>query len=326
MANKRRKSKEKKLPLSAKTVLLNSVVRLGLIGALVSLLSAFSYLHLWFDLLSNFRIQYIVLIFIALCVSLISRKYVALIVLMFCFGVHILEVAQSQWPVASTGVPDVRSIRVMTSNVHASNSNYQEKIDYVNDVKPDVVVILEYTHAWHSALSVGLEEYMHRVTFPSTGPFGIGLYSKLPVLESAEHILGANGRPSIDAVLAVGNQKIRVLGTHPPPPLGQEFFNERNQHLMNLASLVLSNDSPTVVLGDLNITPWSYFFKSFVEQGNLIDGRRGFGILPTWPVPIPLLQIPIDHIVVSEDIVVTTMEASDGLGSDHRAIWADIKF
>ena len=82
---------------------------------------------------------------------------------------------------------------------------------------------------------------------------------------------------------------------------------------------------PLVVLGDFNTTPWSYHFRELIINGQLLDGRRGLGILPTWPAKFFPLQIPIDHILLNDGARVVNMQTSTGLSSDHRTIWADLQ-
>ena len=39
---------------------------------------------------------------------------------------------------------------------------------------------------------------------------------------------------------------------------------------------------------DLNVSPLSDDFRDFAKAGKLRDGRRGHGILPTWPTLAPM--------------------------------------
>ena len=59
-------------------------------------------------------------------------------------------------------------------------------------------------------------------------------------------------------------------------------------------------DGPVVVVGDLNITPFSPSFRRLCDAGRLRDARVGHGIQPSWPAGRWMLSIPIDHGLVSE--------------------------
>jgi hypothetical protein len=38
-----------------------------------------------------------------------------------------------------------------------------------------------------------------------------------------------------------------------------------------------------ICVGDLNITSWSPYYRSFFERTKLVSVRKGFGLLPSWP-------------------------------------------
>jgi endonuclease/exonuclease/phosphatase (EEP) superfamily protein YafD len=81
-----------------------------------------------------------------------------------------------------------------------------------------------------------------------------------------------------------------------------------------------------VLIGDLNTTMWSPYFSELVKGSGLRDARLGFGLKPTWPMPLPaLFQIPIDHCLVSDDIEVLGVRTGGATGSDHRPMMFDVR-
>ena len=131
--------------------------------------------------------------------------------------------------------------------------------------------------------------------------------------------------PSVSAVAKIGDRSLRVIGTHPPPPMSNDHYNERNSQLEKLASLASESNIAVTVLGDLNISPWSAHFHNLLQNGSLHSSRKGFGLFPSWPTSQFILQIPIDHILHSGDISTISLESSNGLSSDHKSLWADIQ-
>jgi endonuclease/exonuclease/phosphatase (EEP) superfamily protein YafD len=73
-------------------------------------------------------------------------------------------------------------------------------------------------------------------------------------------------------------------------------------------------------MGDLNATPFSPRFKNLLIDCGLRDSSLGFGITRTWHSEIPLLGLPIDHILVSRDLAVISREVGPKVGSDHRPV------
>ena len=92
-----------------------------------------------------------------------------------------------------------------------------------------------------------------------------------------------------------------------------------------MAKHVATLDGPVVVAGDLNVTPWSGHFRHLLSVSQLADSRTGYGLQLSWPAVsfLPALM-PIDHILVSEQVQVLERQTSPPIGSDHRAVWADI--
>ncbi len=301
-------------------------LRWCVVGAIVSLGALFSSQHLVFDLISHFRVQYIVLLLMAICLALPKKRFVITAIFVVCLSIHGFEVYRSQ-AAADVLIEDQRAaVKVMSSNLLAHNSDYGTYIKQLNEVAPDVLVFQEYSLGWDNFLSKELVDYPYRVTVPLDHPFGIAVYSKLEIVEDRIVNLMSKGRPSIQVVVEKNGKQLNVFGTHPPPPVSNELYWERNQHLLRIAEITEVIDGPMIVVGDLNVTPWSHHFREFVKAGKLRDGRRGHGILPTWPAQSALLRIPIDYVVVNDSVNVTSMDTSGIIGSDHRAIWAEVEF
>jgi endonuclease/exonuclease/phosphatase (EEP) superfamily protein YafD len=75
----------------------------------------------------------------------------------------------------------------------------------------------------------------------------------------------------------------------------------------------------------LNLTPWSPWWDALLEAGQLIDSRKGFGVHATWPANVWALMIPIDHVLVSQEVRVRRRRLGPALGSDHRPVVVDFE-
>lgn len=107
-----------------------------------------------------------------------------------------------------------------------------------------------------------------------------------------------------------------IAAVHPTPPNTAGLLKERDAHI---ALLQAHLTEPFVLAGDFNATPWCPVFTA-------IPGRRvgGYLLAPTWFSNLPLLGLPIDHIMISSALKVSAYEVSKSTGSDHRALLARI--
>lgn len=84
---------------------------------------------------------------------------------------------------------------------------------------------------------------------------------------------------------------------------------------------------PKLLTGDLNTTMWSHSFTGLLRESGMSDARRGFGLMPSRPVPPPaLLRTPIDHCLVGGGVAVEAIKTGGRTGSDHRPLVADVSF
>ena len=81
-------------------------------------------------------------------------------------------------------------------------------------------------------------------------------------------------------------------------------MSSRRSHLRNVQLIATAHEmakksGPSLLLGDLNITPWSPYFRDLLKLGNLRNSQDGFGIQPSW-----FGLLPIDHLLHSEEIAI----------------------
>jgi len=137
--------------------------------------------------------------------------------------------------------------------------------------------------------------------------------------------LGGAGVPSIEATILVGNQQFHLLGTHPLPPGSPEYARLRNEQYRLIANHVQHQGLPTVVVGDLNATPWSPFFAGLLRESGLLNTSQGRGVFGSWPAWLPLGRIPLDHCLVSPSIQIANKWLGPQIGSDHLPVVVDLQ-
>ncbi len=71
------------------------------------------------------------------------------------------------------------------------------------------------------------------------------------------------------------------------------------------------------MIGDLNLTPFSPFFKELLERSGLADARKPLGLHVTWPTMSLPVWIPIDHCLAGTGLRIGEVRRGRDLGSDH---------
>ncbi|MEX0659898.1 MAG: endonuclease/exonuclease/phosphatase family protein [Egibacteraceae bacterium] len=122
---------------------------------------------------------------------------------------------------------------------------------------------------------------------------------------------------AFDAELAAG-RSVAVLAMHTMSPRTPRRAAVRDAELAVAASWAGAQAGPAVVVGDLNTPPWSRQLRALARAGGLHDSSRGFQ--PTWPAPLGLVGVPIDHALHSPDLAVVSRTTGPGLGARHRSV------
>jgi len=214
-----------------------------------------------------------------------------------------------------------RTFRALLANVCFSNRSYEAVRRFIDDVNPDLVLLEEIDDVWLAALKELAEAYPYSKAVEHRGGFGIALFSRLPFERLDVERFGKLPIPSLVGQFVLDGQRVTVIGTHPWSPISPTYTRLRNQHLEGLASFAAAlQPAPLLILGDLNATSWTPVFQDVLRIANLRDSRVGFGVQSTWPVGMPLARIPIDHCLVSDQIVVHRRWIGPSVGSDHAPL------
>jgi endonuclease/exonuclease/phosphatase (EEP) superfamily protein YafD len=208
-------------------------------------------------------------------------------------------------------------------NVHSGNKDHLKAIEFIQASNPDFFVAEEITEDWLTSLRSSLKQYPHSIARSRPDEFGIALFSKKPLEDAAIIQLGALGFPSIKATMLIGAERLTIVAIHPPPPIMEAFREERLRQIKNLPEIIVKERN-IIVLGDLNMTPWSPDFQNLLREASLFDCRKGFGIHPTWPTVLPWMLIPIDHCLVSKGLTTIGFSTGNNIGSDHYPLVVDL--
>ncbi len=295
-------------------------VAVGLV-ALASLIGFAGRLHWTMELFSHFRVQYVQvsLLLAGICLWVRMNKPAAAFIAILLFNYAFVYPLYLGKPEPKTTKPN----RAMLMNLNAANGNTEQVLAAIEAVAPDLLLLEEVTPEWAAQLETLHETYPFRVAQPQPGCFGIMLLSKYPLDNGIVLEIGPAGVPSIIADVWLPTGVATLIGTHPPPPISKEMAALRNAQLAELPDIVANQKHPVLLMGDLNASPWSPYFRAMQKASGLDNSMKGFGFQPSWPSSLRLLQIPLDHLLHSPEITIQNRMIGSAVGSDHLPVVVD---
>src|SRR5690606_8071372 len=137
------------------------------------------------------------------------------------------------------------------------NQQHPLLLDFLRQADPDVFAVLELRPAWAAVLQPLHAAYPHRRVLPRDDNFRLALYSRLPFGGVEVLAWAAIGVSSVVATVLTPGGDVKLLATHPVPPISSGTAAERDRQLAALAAHARGRRGPLVVMGDLNATPCS---------------------------------------------------------------------
>lgn len=294
-------------------------------GAVACVSTVFGFLgrfSWFFDLFSHFRVQYVIGLSIIAILMLGGRWFKTAAVFSGFACINLALILPLYFGGASENVEAAPELRAMLLNVNTSFGDSHRVREVISAADPDILVLEEISSRWMSDLVCLKDSHPYSLVQPREDNFGIGIFSKLPISEGEVINIGDAGVPSIIAILNSDHAKLSVIATHPLPPGGRDYSRRRNEQLKQLPEYIRPH-LPTLLIGDLNVTPWNSHFRRLLSQTGLSDSAKGFGVQPTWPNYNFLLRIPIDHCLHSENIAITNRQVGEDVSSDHFPLIVD---
>lgn len=281
-------------------------------------------LNRYLELTSHFKLQYLIISFCPCLFFLLRRQKLGLFLSLFCLIINLAEILPWYFPPSSVVVNQGsgQNFRILQSNIDKYSYQLAKVIPMIRSENPDLVVLLEVGKKAAQELEILKDIFPYSISHQDVDIDGTAIYSKLPLENTAIKSLGG-GRKAILADLKIEGKVISIIAVHLSNAIGKIYVEERNRQLEAIANYTATVKNPLLV-GDFNVTMWSPYYRSLIEKAKLRNTRQGFGILPTWPTFRPLLYIPIDHCLVSQDTKVIKMRIGREIGSDHLPLITDL--
>jgi endonuclease/exonuclease/phosphatase (EEP) superfamily protein YafD len=295
----------------------------ALVG-LATLLGLFDRAWWVFEGADVFRLQYLFVLAVAAVVGLLLRRprVAALAALLAAVNFAALGIPIAQSATAAPSAPTVGALRLLVANVEVGNTDFAAVERLVEQTHPDLFAVTELTPAMARQLGKNLAGYRVHVLSTRDDAYGIGVYSRLPLLSAKVARFPADGPPTVVARLRVAGKPLTVVVTHVHTPFAGSI------HVRQLDALAAARSQfgeRVAVCGDFNTPPWSGPLRDFAADTRLHDlyGSHAWAGY-SWPTWGYVLRVPIDNCFVSDGVAVTGHHDGPNVGSDHRPLVVDI--
>jgi len=315
---------------------------LALIGtALAFLLGFLNSLHPFFDALSNFRVHLLMMVLpLTLIIAFFHEKpynYVFLTITLL--GVAYLYFITRPFVPEQNTKDKNATFTHMQFNLNFRNSEMDKFIDYIVKNPVDIITLQEVTSA-HRELLEELKTDGYNISIKKEYPFlerkkgaypyqvygdfrGVGggaILSKYPI--NPKKTVSIDGQGFLWTEIMVKEKPIYVGVVHLFWP-----FPYSQQKQIALLKPVLENiPKPTLISGDFNAVSWSDAVSKIAtySQTKAVEGMRWSINLKNQLPLLPFMKLSIDQLLLSEELLVKTIEVKNSLGSDHLPIVSEI--
>jgi endonuclease/exonuclease/phosphatase (EEP) superfamily protein YafD len=215
-----------------------------------------------------------------------------------------------------------KTLRVLASNLLYGQADPKAVVDLVREQRIDVLNLVELTpRAVDGLTAAGLFQLLpYRVLHPAAGAFGSGIVSRFPLTEVNLTGDSAAKQPGAQADLGDG-VVAEIVAVHPISP---DVDTPQWEREIKDLSRAAGEHGLRILAGDFNATLDHAAFRTVLSRGyNDAAEERGSGLTPTWPSSSPV--VTIDHVVVDNRAAVQDYRVFDVAGSDHRAVFAEVR-
>lgn len=219
---------------------------------------------------------------------------------------------------ADESCPADRRLTVMISNVLLTNRRSQRLLDEVRAQKPDLFLAMEVDDWWDRRLEPLSDEMPYGATKITGSYYGIRLFSRLPLSDTAVRFLAGRDTPSIVTKVRLRDgEDATFLGMHPRPPLVGQSALPRDAELYAAADILRAVDGPAILAGDLNATPWEDAVRRTRRVAGLVSPRQGYGYVYSFDAHSWWAKWPLDQIDYKPGFKALSLQRLPHIGSDH---------
>jgi endonuclease/exonuclease/phosphatase (EEP) superfamily protein YafD len=235
-------------------------------------------------------------------------------------------------------------VRLLTANLFVGRGSGDALTELAACQHADAVFVQELTdEAAERLRRAGLTDLFPHALRPATEPGRLrsAIYARYPLLADlpgAGHLAASDSAPVCPAPLSAARCTarlalpsgpcVRLACIHAQPPKPPWSPRATARWRSQLAALPPPGADPVILAGDFNATLDHSALRRLLDLGYVDAASQvGSGLAPTWgprPHRRPAL-LAIDHFLVSPQCAVLATSTHVLPGSDHRAVYAEIR-
>jgi endonuclease/exonuclease/phosphatase (EEP) superfamily protein YafD len=301
-----------------------------MLAALLAIVGLASFLGSWWgplDLLSHFRPQWAAASLVAVLVALHTASRAGAVLSLCLLAAHTLPLAPYLAGIGSARSVAQTEVRVMTFNLRNRHTSADSFRALVEAEDPDIVLLTELPQDETPLLQAVGDRYPQRTASRRGSPFDVVLLSRWTVETWSADRSVTTFLPVLTARLCDPSSSTRcltVVGLHAARPFGSGANGQKAQLSLVVDAVKAVPTGRVVVLGDLNLTPWSATFQRFVREAGLSDNPRERGLVATWLSRFPLFGLALDHVLAGHGVEIVQSRVGRDVASDHFAVTAHL--
>lgn len=219
-------------------------------------------------------------------------------------------------------------IKVFYANIYYKNVDYKSLQEKIIEENPDIVVLVEFSDEHEDEMKDFFKEnypYINRNS-RSTMLAWDAVFSKIPleIITETHKVEPWARNYSYMKILNDENEDwIDLYVIHTSAPVSQKNFEMRNEQIGKLLSDFLKYHkswTPTMIIWDFNLSPWSYYYKQFTKHINMLNAlsfqspNYTRSLYQQW-----VFRSHIDQLFISPEIKISPITIEDLSWSDHRS-------
>lgn len=302
--------------------------------AVLGVVSWFGTLHWTIELLSHFRAYYFLFgVLLSLAVWALGFRGPAAIV-----GLVGLINGVAAWPYIAPPQGFIQdnpppAIRVLWANLHNWGTDLPALRELIEWEKPDIAIVTELA-ATHEATFRQLRAVLpYQTTTAHSGPLDLMLLSKSePEFAHFDLASGGNAPLLVSRICPPGKACLTVIALHTsrPFPYAGGARDRQLDHAATVARRHVELGERVVLIGDLNVTPFSPVFNRLLARSGLQDStvmwsENPRGPLATWWIGNTGIGLPLDHALLGPGVRVSERRLGTSIGSDHVPLVLDLR-